>query len=384
MSSSSIAEGILLYLDKLGEDYARVVHAPNRLLDEKERELREQGGFIYPFAPIHVLADKSLVAVDGGRASQQLSGGDLIAAGATLADGVNSLPKYRDEPISEAYATIVPHTSDSETSFGARIMAALELRVLEQADTDYTIIDGAYLGNTSEVLFGLLSSNPDALEQLLYFNKDGKLNNAMLRILCPPSDNSSGIIAVPKSDSSFVQSKELFGDNNFARQISDRKLASHMLAPGEFTQPRPLESNPILISSLQTKAKGLTGEARQVVDKKLDFLKDLGGTWDTTYENRLYTAYFKPSGWTKFDRALKIEFVYYPNQETSLVEHTERIVQAVNDDTVDNSLMEPYSQYIADRRAKEVSTGIDIAKQALLSQIDSLEEANGILRNYRT
>jgi hypothetical protein len=381
---SSIAEGILLYLDKLGEDYARVVHAPNHLLDEKERELRELGEFIHSFSAENVLTDKTLVAIDGGRASQQLSGGDLIAVGATLADGVNSVPKYKDEPISEAYATIVPHTSDSETSFGARIMAALELRVLEQANTDYIIIDGAYLGNTSEVLFGLLSKNPDAVEKLLHFNEDGKLNNAMMRLLRPPRDNSSGIVAVPKSDSSFVQSKEMFGDTPAARQISDRKLTTHMLAPGEFSEPRPLETNPILMRSLQTNVKDLIPEARSIVNGKLDMLKEMGGQWDTTYENRLYTSYFKPSNWTKMDRALKIEFVYYTGSGTTLIDHTRRIVQAVNDDTVDNSIMEPYSQYVADRRAKEVSTGIDIAKEALLSRIDSVEEANGILRNYRT
>jgi len=382
--SSSIAEGILGHLDQLGEDYARVVHGPNKLLDAKEQELREQGSFIYEFTPAHVLEDKTLVAVDGGRASQQLSGGDLIAAGATLADGVNSKPKYGGEPISEAYATIVPHTSDTETSYGARIMAALELRILDQAQTDYTIIDGAYLGNTSEVLFGLLSKNADALAQLLHFNKDGKLNNAMLKVLSPRHDNSSGIVAVPKSDSSFVQSKEIFGDTDLARQISDRKLASHMLAAGEFTQPRPLETNPVLIRDLQTKTRDLKSEVRAIIDGKLDLLKDMGGQWDVTYENRLFTSYFKPSGWSKADRALKIEFVYYYDKNVTLLDHARNIIQAINDDTVDNSLMEPYSQYIADVRAKEVGIGIDIAKQALLNKVSSMEEANGILRNYRT
>jgi len=382
--SSSIAEGILNYLDKLGEDYARVVHGPNSLLDEKEIELRERGDFIHQFSPDAVLENKTLVAIDGGRASQQLSGGDLIAVGATLADGISSTPKYKDEPVSEAYATIVPHTSDSETSFGARIMAALELRVLEQAGTDYTIIDGAYLGNTSEVLFGLLSKNPDAVQQLVQFDEDGKLNRAMLSILNPNKDNSSGIISVPKSDSSFVQSKHMFGDTPFARQVSDRKLASHMLAPGEFMHPRALETNPVLIKSLGSGYKDLISEAKAIVNGKLDLLKDMGGNWDVTYENHLYTAYFKPSGWTKFDRALKIEFVYYPDPNYTLLEHTEHVIQVINDDTVDNSIMEPYSQYIADRRAKEVGMGIDIAKEALLSRVETMEEANSILRNYRT
>jgi hypothetical protein len=110
----------------------------------------------------------------------------------------------------------------------------------------------------------------------------------------------------------------------------------------------------------------------------------MGGNWDQTYENHLYTAYFKPSKWTKVDRALKVEFVYYPNNNVTLLEHTARIVEIINSDTVNNSIMEPYSQYIADRRAKEIGTGIDIAKQLLLNNVSSVEEGNSLTRNYRT
>ena len=384
-SSNSISKSILESIGRLSDDYASVIQEPNKVLETTEQELREAGGFILPFNSDNVLGGKTLVAIDGGRASQQLSGGDLIAVGATLGDGHFSKNRYGTNPIVETHVTIVPHSSENETSYGARVMSALELRVLEQADTDHIIIDGAYLGNTSEVLFGLINTKSDLLNLLLEFNEDNKLDQAMLKVLSPRINQTERIIAVPKSDSSYVQSKDVFGENHpMSKRVSDRKLASHLLNPGEFMVPRPLESNPVLMKTMVQVFSDLPPAAKKIVHGKLNLLREMGGKWDTTYENHLYTAYFKPSQWTKVDRALKVEFVYYPNSHVSLNEHAARIVQIINSDTVNNSIMEPYSQYIADRRAKEIGTGIDIAKQLLLNRVSSVEEGNSLTRNYRT
>lgn len=384
-TSNSISKSIIASIGRLSDDYARVIHEPNKVLENTEQKLREAGGFILPFQTDNVLGGKTLVAIDGGRASQQLSGGDLIAVGATCGDGHFTVNKYGTNPIVETHVTIVPHSSDNETSYGARVMSALELRVLEQADTDHIIIDGAYLGNTSEVLFGFINTKSDLIDLLLEFNEDNLLNQAMLRVLSPEKGKTDRIIAVPKSDSSFVQSKTVFGENDsMSKRVSDRKLASHLLNPGEFMVPRPLESNPVLMKTLAKVPADLKPLARKVVEGKLNLLKEMGGNWDRTYENHLYTAYFKPALWTKIDRALKVEFVYYPNNDVSLLEHAAHIIEIINSDTVSNSLMEPYSQYIADVRAKEIGTGIDIAKQLLLNSVSSVEEGNSLTRNYRT
>ena len=384
-TSNSISQSIIASIGRLSDDYARVIHEPNRVLETKEQELREAGESILSFNGDNVLGGKTLVAIDGGRASQQLSGGDLIAVGATCGDGYFTTNRYGTNPIVETHVTIVPHSSDNETSYGARVMSALELRVLEQADTDHIIIDGAYLGNTSEALFGLINSNEDLVKLMIEFNEDDRLNQAMLKILAPAKEGTDRIIAVPKSDSSYVQSKIIFGeDNPMSRRVSDRKLASHLLNPGEFMIPRPLETNPVLMKTLSQVFSKLPSDVKKIVDGKLHLLREMGGTWDKTYENHLYTAYFKPSQWTKIDRALKVEFVYYPNTEVNLIEHTKHIVEIINSDTVNNSIMEPYSQYIADRRAKEIGTGIDIAKQVLLNNVSSVEEGNSLTRNYRT
>lgn len=384
-TSNSISQSIIASIGRLSDDYARMIQEPNKVLETTEQTLREEGGFILPFRKDNVLGGKTLVAIDGGRASQQLSGGDLIAVGATCGDGYFTNNRYGANPIVETHVTIVPHSSENENSYGGRVMSALELSVLEQVDTDHIIIDGAYLGNTSEVLFGFINTKSDLVDLLLEFNKDDLINKAMLSVLAPDKDKTDRIIAVPKSDSSYVQSKAIFGDDNpMSKRVSDRKLASHLLNPGEFMAPRFLETNPVLAKTLAQLPSDLNPLARKVIQGKLDLLKEMGGSWDRTYDNHLYTCYFKPSQWTKIDRALKLEFVYYPNSEVSLLEHTAHIVEIINSDTVDNSIMEPYSQYIADRRAKEIGTGIDIAKELLLNNVSSVEEGNSLTRNYRT
>jgi len=381
---SSIVENLISSLPQVSDDYATNIRLPTQKLSELGNELRAKGDVFLPFKEWHALEGKSLVAIDGGRASQQLAGGDLVVVGATLGDGAKSVPMYGENVISEAYATVVAHTSKVESEFAGRMMSTLELRVLSLAKTNYTIIDGAYLGNVSEVLFGLASDNKPLIDTILDYNKDGRIEDAMQKILYPKRDNSSGILAVSKSDSSFVYSKQLLGEHSeLASLVSDRNLASYFLQPGEFLVPRNLQSNPALIKTLNMKSKDLSDEVKKVVTGKSGLLTRMGT--ETTEEGILWTTYFKPTRWTALDRAIKIEFVFYPSAHGKTVnEHAAELVEVVNDDILNNSILEPWSQYLADRRAKEVGLGIDIVKNHLLNNVESSAEAQGLIRGYRT
>ena len=381
---SSIVENLISSLPQVSDDYATNIRLPTQKLSELGNELRAKGDVFLPFKEWHALEGKTLVAIDGGRASQQLAGGDLVVVGATLGDGAKSVPMYGENVISEAYATVVAHTSKVESEFAGRMMSTLELRVLSLAKTNYTIIDGAYLGNVSEVLFGLASDNKPLIDTILDYNKDGRIEDAMQKILYPKRDNSSGILAVSKSDSSFVYSKQLLGEHSeLASLVSDRNLASYFLQPGEFLVPRNLQSNPALIKTLNMKSKDLSDEVKKVVTGKSGLLTRMGT--ETTEEGILWTTYFKPTRWTALDRAIKIEFVFYPSAHGKTVnEHAAELVEVVNDDILNNSILEPWSQYLADRRAKEVGLGIDIVKNHLLNNVESSAEAQGLIRGYRT
>lgn len=380
---TSIVENLMASLDSLSNAYAQNIRFPSQKLAEVGDDLRENGKTIYSFTPKHLLENCSLVAVDGGRASQQLAGGDLIVVGATLGDGARSVQRYGDDFISESFATVVAHTSKNENEFAGRMMSALELRVLAQADTDYQIIDGAYLGNVSELLFAFVSDNEELIDTLLEHNKDGLLETAMQKVLYPPRDNSSGLLSVSKSDSSFVYSKMLLGEEELSSVVSDRNLASALLEPGEFFVPRHLETNAALVRALEIKGGKLPSKVKALTDGKVGLLRRMG-TLDDTEEGILWTTYFKPSRWTAGDRAIKIEFVYYPSSDGSVIEHAEKLIQIVDDDILNNTILEPWCQYLADRRAKDVSLGIDLMKNYLLNNVESASEAQGLLRGYRT
>lgn len=383
---TSIINKIMQQLDVLHHDYSTVVQEPKQFLDNREAELREENKFIHAFTPVRALTGRSLVTVDGGRATRQMSGGaDLIVVAATCADGLRSAPLMGVDPVSEAVSRIIAHDSDNDSNLAGRLMSALELRVLEQTGADHTVIDGAFLANVSEVIFGLLGNKPKMLKILQEQNQDGLLQRALHSVLTMSQGQGdlARIIAVVKSDSSYVQSKQLFGQK-IGETLPDRTIASHFLRPGEFLEPRPVEPNPVLISEMSRKYSKADPEVQRMLRGCDSWLQDFGGTWDNTYENRLYTVYFKPSLWHKHDRALKVEFVYAKTTGMTLLEHTERVIQIINDDVVDNSIMEPYSQYVADLRAKEVSDAMNIVEDSLVNIVSSSEEANQVLRSYRT
>lgn len=380
---TSIIESIISSLDAVSADYTANVRLPTQQLAALGGELRESGEYILPFSPENRLTTTSLAAIDGGRATQQMASGDLVVVGATVGESLLGVKRYPDGPTSESYATVVPHTSKVDGELAGRVMSALELRVLSQVDTDYKIIDGAYLGNVSEVLFGFISDNKLVVDNLLGYCDDGFLQGGLDEVLCPPRDNSSKVIAVSKSDSSFVYSKMLLKDREeLSSLISDRNLASYFLQPGEFLAPRAMISNPMLIRSLESKQKFLSPEVRQITDGKADLLRKIGS--EATEEEVLWTTYFKPTAWLPESRAVKIEFTYYETPGFTVQDRARQLIEIVNSDIVDKAILEPYSQYLADRRAKEVSVAMDIVKNRLLNDSESGAEAYGLIKGYRT
>lgn len=383
----SIVEAVISQLPTLETDYNRVIREPAKLLAGKEEQLRGEGGFIHPFTPQHVLQGRSLATVDGARATRQLSGSaDLMVLGASMGEGVRSADVYGTEPLSEGWARIVPHDSDNEMNLAGNIMAALELRLLAQVKADHVLIDGAYLGNASSVVFGLLSMKPRQVSFLTELNHDSMLQQGLFAVLSASQGGSRDLlkyIAVTKSDSSYVQSKQLFG-HDLGSGIPDRVVASHFLRPGEFMHPRPVEPTPPLLRDLESKLGAAKPEVRSMLGGVLGWVKDFGGSWDPTMPNRLYTAYFKPSRWSYIDRALKVEFVYHEDSPRTLLEHTADVVTVVDDDMVESGIMEPYSNYIADVNAKQVSQAMEIVENALQGLASTAEEATSILRSYRT
>lgn len=392
---ASISDIVLRDIESISQAYALNITEPSRILQHLAQDIRDEGELIQTFDRIAPITDRSLVAVDGGNASEQLAGGDLIVAGATIGEGLHSKTLYEnpDDYPTEVFSSIVPHTSSNDR-LEKSIRAALELRVLQSTPSDLKIIDGAYVGNVSAVLYALLDREPavsNGLLELNWFDTDGLLKESMANLLYPSRKNTSNIIAVPKSDSSRVYANKLLDAYNVQLNLTDRILASKLLKPGEFFTPRNIDSNPALISTL-TKNLKLPDFAEKSSNRKMlvTMLQDKAGLLTRlglapTEEGLLWTTYFKPTAWSEYSKVIKIEFVFYANEtKQTPIERARELIQIIDQDIVDEAVLEPWAQYMADRGAKGVSDAINIVKNYLLSSVESASELSGLIRGYRT
>lgn len=363
-----------------------------RLIDE---------GLIVKY-PKQSINDKTVVAIDGGNIKEDMSGGDLIIVGATAGEGHSTVPLYTEESVpAEAFGAVMPHRVANQ-KLGESIRAALELRLLETTkQADIQIIDGALINNASQMVYTILENDDIIIDEFfkaINYDEDNKLRDAMQRIFYPPRDNTTNIIALPKSDTARQYVKDYIKDNEFLQErVSDRILATRMLEPGEMFIPRNIASNPSLIQKLERKTyRTYSGDSQalyySLLDMKLEYLRrlndpSLGGS-ASTEEGILWTTYFKPHLGTPHSKAMKIEFAYYRSiaegGTEGMVKHAQKLVGNVDADMVDGFIIEPWCQYMADVRAKDVSAAKDIIRGYLISTIDNPHDLYGLLRNYRT
>lgn len=392
----SISDIVLGNIESISDSYALNITAPGHKLQELSESVHKLPGYVLSFERVEPVTDRSLVAVDGGNALEQLSGGDLMVAGATIGEGWHSKPLYAsvDDYPSEAFFEFMPHTSNND-KLQKSIRAALELRVLEAVPADFKIIDGAYVGNVSAVLYALIDSDvavSNGLLELNFFDSDGLLQKAIASILRPSRKNLGNVVAVVKSDSSMVYTKKFIQELGFDElKVTDRILASRLLKPGEFLVPRNINSNPGLIAGLKKTLSSPTfGEGSSDKRKLKSMLEGTAEALESlstmeTQEGVLWTTYFKPTAWSKYANAVKIEFPFYKSFAGEQVEDfARRMVQMVDQDILEENVLEPWCQYAADKGAKDVSHAMNMVKGHLLSSAEVDEVLRGLFRGYRT
>lgn len=402
----SISDSILSNLSQLVSRYQQDIIEPAKHIKSLGEELRSQGG-VLSYTPDASEAETPLISIDGGNASDALAGGDLIVAGATIGEGLRPPRVYPDMQAtpSDVYASFIPHRAENAKLAGA-VRSALEIRVSRQVGLDcpeaYRVIDGAYLGNVSTVLFALTNAGQAPLVashilDLGFRDTDGLLSGGLTELLSPPADGGR-VFALVKNDSSSVYVQDTLDTTDLAG-TTDRVLANRTLLSGEMFRPRPLRSNPILRDQLkkQFSAEGFGDTVKEkdalinllrgkrALVEGLDVFEDEG--WES---GRLWTTYFKPTNWSASAKAIRIEFPFTPAGDTlaarkeSVLRKTEQLVNIINNDILSEDIMEPWCQYEADLNAKDVATAIDLAKAALINELPVDEAIRSLLRNYRT
>lgn len=389
-----IDELIFDKLPSLSESWAEQDAESAELLKILAKALRDNN-WLLDFERISPLTDKTMVCIDGANAVEAMQVGDLIATGASVAEAHETKQYFTSEikAPSEAYIGLLPHRNEN-TQLGMAVRAAQELKILKLVEgADIRIIDGTYLGQVSEVM-ARIAGGDKMLAKIIEeeLATDGTLSAAMKELLTPQLHKQGQIIAVVKNDTSTSYAK-VFKDkfNVSVGLMVDRVIADRILKPGQFLAPRWLEPHPILSIVKSRQNKGVLYEndmsislMDELVVENLERLKNLHPLGEDN-EGILWTTYFKPTAWQQEDKSIRIEFPFYRNGKdvnNTIRDFARKMVQIVDQDILNSSIMEPWCQYAVDIEAKKVSNGIRIAKSFLETHAD--EEQLLRMRGYRT
>lgn len=385
-----VTELLISQIQGIAFNYAQNVAEPAHKLVDMREQLLVNDTLIQKFSHVDITG-KSLAAIDGGSLTQQLAGGDLLVTAATLGEGYNTVPLYPtdDSVPAEAFCEILPHRQ-TNTELLSAMRALIELRVWHKLISDIRVIDGAYLGNVSTLLFTMIKGERSTRDIMLGYadmDGDGILQDAIKELLNPDLASGRITIAIPKSDSSVIYTKHLFHkDDELGFKMTDRNLAGGLLHAGEFLEARVLSTNNVLVERLnqfkgteESITKSVApGLMKRLLTGKAEMFREL------EEKQLLRTTYFKPSRWSEAAPAIKLEFIYDEKVHGDLNSYTAKIVGIIDADIIDEAIMEPWCQYFADRRAKEVSVGADMIKNHLMATATTSYELNGLTRNYRT
>lgn len=362
----------------------------------------------------------SLCAIDGASGSEKMQSADLLIAGATLHEGVNSKQIFgqhdNDDKPYASYSDIRIHTAKNDQILSS-MRAFTEIAVLGEAEHNIVIIDGAYLGNFLTVLYQLQDSKYSAEKLIEYLKNDeqGSFMKGVRKILDVNYQERSGqsIIALAKSDSSreMVKRYNLSKSEFFA---TDKMLAEYMLNPGEMLLPASVRANTGRVSLLELNAS--TGywngfkwdpvKDLNKIDFKIlaDFFngtseildgsnyplrdKDLFSLYTYLYELDAYHyTYFKPHKFRQGSNPLRIEFAgATTGVGVNRNEKAMTLASHVDSDIINPTFKEPYSQYMVDRDVKTpVSSALKYFKAKLGQEVQNMGiHIDGVTSGYRT
>lgn len=421
----SIVDSILNESGRIMTDYRGLLSDIAQQATGLRKILLDEGQIVkLPIHSAEQIEEFSLCSIDGASASEKLQSGDLMIAGSSLHDGAQSKIVYEDDEDvpSFSFADIRLHSSKNDEVLSA-MRAYTEIAVLGAAnDHDMVIIDGAYLGNFSTVIFALQESKETAQRLIEALGEESgaffisgvrKILNLTLK-----TSGSQEIVALAKSDSSNEIVKELLPSGS-ELITSDKILAGYLLMPGEILRPRFINKTAVKpdylsenVSSPEYGWKGFKWPVKTVLGaveyQRLEVLfaladditqarkqdNDNGMFSQLTYlirENNLHYSYFKPNNFEQGSHALRLESTTLRMQGTT-AEHLARATEQANNlaayidaDVISPAIKEPYSQYMVDQIVKKpVSSSMKLLKSILANGLAEHGDPMNALSSYRS
>lgn len=145
----------------------------------------------------------------------------------------------------------------------------------------------------------------------------------------------------------------------------------------------------MLVSGYLSPLDGQSADSRSI-QERVKSLDSAEGVW-------IWSTYFKPHVFSRRDKALRMEFArdMCAEDDTETLFRPEHylpetqikasyLCALISGDMISSEILEPWSQYIADRRAKEVSSLSDVVTNHMIATVDDDLLLDGIWRNYRT
>ena len=333
-------------LDEILTQVGRVTSEVEQMLGpmvDNRNELREALDTLGWVKMLDVGAPGTICGVDGGHAHRQTDYVDFLLAVAVGVEGFsgNNRPSpFWKKPQYRWWSHLMTRNPDRENLCRA-VMAAQELDILRNAPHDYRILDGSHATPIIGLSMGLSSQDEEVRRAAAEEWKKLDTANALVKLA-----NDPGIAAMPKNDSSRICAEELQKQAGVMVHTDDRSLMSLLLEPGEFLDPRPDERDVWTGVHLDSPSWP-DPETTEAFSAAIYSLR----------QRNMYFTYFKPD---ERSPAYRIEI-----KKDLSTSGLEGLLATLRNQMATPFVREPYPQYLADRMAKSVGTGLSALHSAV-------------------
>jgi len=313
---------------------------------------------------VHVLQESEIdtvCGIDGGFAVERTASVDILLSVAFGVEGLNPSTLHWDRPY-EWWTRVRTHDPAADRICRG-VMAAQELALLAAAPHSLRILDGSHLTPIIQLNSALTLRSREMTTEAR------QLWERLSTVDCLATmANHSGIVALPKYDSSRVIADNLGARLGYDIPGDDKFLMSLLLEPGEYTRPRQVEPNPW--SRLHFNSP--SSEHKELAKAMEDAIRPLK-------LRKLAFTYYKPD---RFSPASRVEV----KRDLSSGELNAALTTLRHQMTAP-FIREPFPQYLADKMAKSVGLALSALQssvQLALADSGRPELAELLIASHRT
>jgi hypothetical protein len=334
------------------EDIAgSLVDAFSRLKAERKdaRQRLQHAGLLRRKADLGAPPYPTTCATDGSYAIERLLTSDLVATAAVAVEGLTppSETRHWAQPHYQTYVAAEPHSEETATILRA-LMLGYELELAVNAPHDLVLLDGSFSLPIIYFNQALNAAPVSRLRTATEFLERAEQFLTAYKVLLSAQRNDKQIAALPK----YTTRREVSTYIGWSLNHDDRGLLTHVLDPGEFTAPLPLETPE---SPWHLHTSSLPSHVRERAEALANQIVDLLG--------QVRVFYYKPHSWIP---ALRVEV------GSSIASNPHRlsiVLQGLDMQCTAASMLEPYPNYLADRMVKALARALPAFRQITTQRV---------------